>query len=111
MPDAEIPQAVQIIRQHVAIATRQPIVLYHSLHGGDHFIEFPLVIAAGGELALEFIQFLQGRRQPVLVSAERERRRSNMVQVFPDVLKKLLAPILAAKPIVPISLAGLPRAA
>jgi hypothetical protein len=101
---AKIAQAIQIVRQHVTIATRQAIVAYDSLHPRDDIVELPFIIAAGGQLALQLIQLLEGSRNSILVVPKRERCGPNMFQIFADALEKLLAPTLAAEAFLPVAM-------
>ena len=72
MPGPEIPQAVQVIVEDIAVSPRQAIVPDNLTHCPDHLIELPLIIAAGCQLTLQLVKLLPGAREPVLVGPERE---------------------------------------
>jgi hypothetical protein len=70
-------------------------------------IQFLFIIAAGRELALKLIEFLQGPGEPELVATAGERYGLNVLDVLPHSLKKLPAPVLASKPCLPILVVSL----
>jgi hypothetical protein len=76
------------------------------LHGGDHFIQFPLIVAAGSQLALQLIQFLPGSLQAILIGAEWESLGLNVLQILRDSLEETLPPFVAAEPFIAVPVIG-----
>jgi hypothetical protein len=106
-PFAEISQPVQVIGQQVAVTARQSIITHHALQGRNDIVEFLFIIAAGRELGLKLIEFLQSASESELVAAAGERHRLNILDVLPHPLKKLPTPVLASKPLVAIPVEGI----
>jgi hypothetical protein len=102
VPGPEIPETIKIIVEDITVSSRQAIVPDYLTERADHFVELPLIVAAGRQLALQLIQLLPRTRQPVLIGAKRECPGLHMVQILTDPFEETLPPVVATEPIVAI---------
>ncbi len=52
----EIPQAIQVVRQCIAIGSRQPVFLNHSSQRGHDIAKLPFIVSTLAQLPLQFIE-------------------------------------------------------
>src|SRR5579872_5777112 len=105
-PVPHVAQTAQVVRQDFPIVAAQAVVPKHARQGVDHIIQFTAVPAAGGVLALEFIQLLPGALEAVLIGADGKGHRLDVLDVLANAIEEAVAPAIAAEVLVTIAMKG-----
>jgi len=106
VPNTEVPHAVQVVRQHVAVTGSQPVTLNYSLQKGYHLIERAFVVVPPRQFPLKLVQLPLSSIQSRAISGERKRTGCRVIKIFSDALEEHGSASIAPERIIAGSMIG-----
>ena len=89
---AILPQPIQIVVEHIAIVMRQAVVGDYPMQRVDYLVEFAFIVTMMLQAPLQFIQFMPGAFNSVLIVTARKPAMLDAIQVFAYLREKMHAP-------------------